>query len=637
MDTLLDVQNKLYKLYEEARKKYPFKEDEDWIPADMYDDDKEEPPEVTDRLVYMTDEIRRIDDDDFLSLIAIYYLTFFMEGINNRIFLEDLCNKEDENYYNEKIDSMVHDTKEDILENLKNPSITDDYLSDMIDMMLYHDFLLFDEDTEIDEYEDYEEWEELEKALNESSIFKSIFEKLHPNLKAEEKEYKKYKTQCYNMEKLLKIIPKSTEEFITIFTQAKRSLITTNCVMTFLEYWMDKIKEQNPELIKRIMIIIHRYYYVKQYLEGNGEDAKDRIAECIECIDDLVEAVDIIEYFAYFDVVQFSKEIAKVPEKDLKVFEDLINIENTMVYGTNGIWKKYERDGDLDCADDFYNRCNSWIDAIGSITRGQNERAAYVYFTEDKDKNMTIPRILFIYDCVENKLFEVLGRTYDGNVELELIDILEEKLKELDLLKDNELVINNLKYLNVMWSKIKSNTPLTNEEIDFIYEITEKHQIDFDCNIKMHHFPPKYISQLRKKSGDKKNLSQYFNCREDQVVIADEYEDSNYTDDMVVATALWHRGTTCNYPNLKAVLGCFMATTLNDAYSLDNLEVVCGDVFCESLKSSKHLEKLTRIGGIADFSGMYDTSHFNPNLVIERTARFKDDKKPNIKILNKDK
>ncbi len=641
MNTLLDVQNKLYELYAAAREKYPFDEEEEWEAFNIYDEDMEEPPEVNDRLVYIYNEILRENDDDLICLVAVYYLTFLMQDISNMEIVSELCNIESD-YYDDIMDSMKNDSKEEFLNKIRNPILDEDYLMDMLSVMMYHDFLEFDEDTEIEYREDYDEWEDLEKALTNSSIFKDIFEKFHPNIKAEEKEYKKYKTQCYNVERLLKLVPKSTEEFITIFMQAKKLLITNDCAMFFLEDWLDKIKEQNPELLKRIMIIILRYYFVEEYVKAPylGYEAEDKIAECIEYITDLPYYADIIDEFVNFDIVEFSKDIAKVPKSDLNVFEDLINIENTKTYGTSGTWKKYPEKNQhhFDHISDFEKRAYSWTDILGSVVHNPDKKQyAYAYFTKDKDGNMTIPRILFIYNYETNELSEVLGRDENGNLELELVDILEDKLKELDLLKGNELVINNLKYLNLISTKVKANIPLDNEEIDFLYEITKKHQIDFDCNINRHHFRPTYLTDLGKKSGDKKNLAKYFNCTEDQVVLPDKDGDYNYNQNMVVTTSLWHSGTTCKYPKLKAILGCLMATTLNDANSLDNLEVIGGDVFCESLKSSRHLEKLTRIGGLADFSGMTDVTHFNSNLVIERHARFKDGNEPkNIKILNKD-
>ena len=97
----------------------------------------------------------------------------------------------------------------------------------------------------------------------------------------------------------------------------------------------------------------------------------------------------------------------------------------------------------------------------------------YVYYTKDKRNKYKIPRIAIRLDG-HNKIGEIRGVDESQNIEEEMLDILESKLKEMDFLvpediEKNLLIVHDLRNLVLIKKKTINNIPLTTQEIMGLY------------------------------------------------------------------------------------------------------------------------------------------------------------------------
>lgn len=96
----------------------------------------------------------------------------------------------------------------------------------------------------------------------------------------------------------------------------------------------------------------------------------------------------------------------------------------------------------------------------------------YVYYTYDKNNNPTEPRIAIRMN-EKYKITEVRGIGKNQNIESEMIEIAEEKLKEFPYNegKKYQKKVHDMHLLTIIERKTNNNEELTREEIIFLYEI----------------------------------------------------------------------------------------------------------------------------------------------------------------------
>ena len=182
-----------------------------------------------------------------------------------------------------------------------------------------------------------------------------------------------------------------------------------------------------------------------------------------------------------------------------KTLEDIVgnNSFNTLYYVllqecrnnthniTNGIWIKYNKDS----KEDAYKLWNSIVYQNTLWCTKERERCIemlcgsrggdfYVYYTNDKNENPVIPRITIRF--VGERIKEIRGVLDSSqNLEPSLTSVVKKKLDSFDFLseeaKEKSLkAIEDSRKITKINQKTTKGLPITQEELDFIFEINDK-------------------------------------------------------------------------------------------------------------------------------------------------------------------
>lgn len=636
MNTIADMSKEIMRIYKESLEVYPFDEENQSIDEDdeeyeyekfmkeLEEDDEEEYEEVinTDRLTYILDRILEMPPSKFnnlVSLLAVYYYTITIDHYRNKNYKLDDEELEDEE---ELDDEELEDDYLKVINNIEDKSV-DDFLFDISeqnnDDLLY--MILRFAENEIEYYEEYHEEVELEEfegiGIVESFVkkdyLKDIFFKFHPNLEADIKEYNNYLKKEEYLKKVSNIVVKSNMDFIQLFEVVKRNFDDKFYLKHFLYKFLDNMQNKNKETFKQIIIVMLRYYYIKNYLE-NKEDIEYIKREVIYNINDTKDNninrfEFVIDEFLNFKFQSFMNDYQKVSTLDgiKEDFEEFITLDNLKTYGLDGEWKSYCSKEEINkLKDEIFKYCPCWSFDSHII----DYTKCIVYFSKNKTGKNNIPRII-MYVNSNNEITKVSGREQNSCIEYELLDILQEKVYSFSNALDIISKIETLRYISNINDKVCNNMDLTKEEICFLYDIDKKLDIGFfgswDYRIK----------DIKEKAGIKKCLAKYYDCEEKNVAV--NYKELN--EETVVFVGGFHALKNCNFPKLKVIFGDAFCDILRSAEGLKSLEVIKGDAAFELLKSLNDLESLLKIEGNAHFNSI-EEHELNPNLYVDGDIYF---------------
>ena len=155
----------------------------------------------------------------------------------------------------------------------------------------------------------------------------------------------------------------------------------------------------------------------------------------------------------------------------------LIQMEENRIVngiGVEGKWIKYEQgDNYQELWKSLQGKNTGWCTAGEMTCKEQIEDGDfYVYYTYDKDGNPTEPRIAIRMDGTD-EIAEVRGIGRDQNLEPEMVQIVETKLKDFPN-NEGEIYqkkVHDMRLLTEIERKTNSNEELTQEEIIFLYEL----------------------------------------------------------------------------------------------------------------------------------------------------------------------
>ncbi len=140
-----------------------------------------------------------------------------------------------------------------------------------------------------------------------------------------------------------------------------------------------------------------------------------------------------------------------------------------------GIWKKYEMGSDSKVLyDSIFGKGTDWCLSVGiDIVEEYLEKGdIYIYYTEDKNKQFNSPRLVIRTE--NNQICEIRGISLDQHIESGMEEILEEKIKEFPNKDEYIKSLNDIKLLNNIYEKCMKKVELTNNELEFLYEINNK-------------------------------------------------------------------------------------------------------------------------------------------------------------------
>lgn len=615
MDSLLDMGQKIFELYKKALEKYPYIESED---NSNNNNSIEEEQNETERLNYVLEEISYMPDeilDNFISLLAVYYYTKFEETEEENELYEEYDDDEDEyeydndeDEYDNKIfkdietqtkEEFIYDTKQENNEHLT--TMVSDFIEEEITSLYDLDML---EEIEYDNYDVLNLFEEVE--YNE---IEKIITKFHPNPTKELKNYKDIINIEKYIEKATKIKINSTGQFIQLYEVVRKNVNNKDFLKTFLLKVLDMIEQENNKTFREIIVLILRYYYIKNYLKKQNdiEETKLDIYFAIKEIDDFSRYSNIIEEFIDFNFQKFYENFDKIPQDIKDTLQECITLENLNTYGTEGLWTEYSSKKEyLEQEKNIIKYCPTWF--IPDWQKNKNNEDKYIiYYTKDKNNNFNIPRILLTIDK-NNNIIKIDGKDQNSCIEYELLDILENKVLEYPNIKNILNTINILKIYSSINKKINNNEELNNTETEILFNIKTKKD-----NIFFNHFDYR-IEEMKEKANKKKILAKYYNCKEEQIALKEEELNK---ETVVLMNSLDSSCTKLNLPKLKIIFGNIYCDRIENGEELKSLEQIKGLASFASLKSSKGLENLIYIGDNLYLNSIEDYNYFNPNLNVE--------------------
>ena len=249
-----------------------------------------------------------------------------------------------------------------------------------------------------------------------------------------------------------------------------------------------------------------------------------------------------------------------------------------------GIWIKYDQGSDpKPLVDSLQGRGTGWCTAGYETAKTQLEVGDfYVYYTKDSNGEYKQPRIAIRME--NGKIGEIRGIAEHQNLESEMKDALEEKLKEFSDKDKYSKKVNDMETLTKIYNEYK-NRELEIDELKFLYEIDNKIE-------GFGYFRDPRINEILEGRNYKEDLSKVFNCSHDNI--------SNNEKDV-----LHGKKILCFYGNLR----------LGKLTNIDDLvlpEIICGDLELDGLITAEKLILPRKITGYLDLKHLKKVS----NLVL---------------------
>lgn len=140
-----------------------------------------------------------------------------------------------------------------------------------------------------------------------------------------------------------------------------------------------------------------------------------------------------------------------------------------------GKWVKYEQgDNYKELLESIQGKNTGWCTRSEDVCKYQISNGDfYVYYTYDEEGNATNPRLAIRMNG-KNKIEEIRGVGKKENIEPHFENIIAEKLKEFPDAEHYKKRIKDTKILTYIYTKYKTNKPLTEDDLEFIYEINDK-------------------------------------------------------------------------------------------------------------------------------------------------------------------
>lgn len=268
---------------------------------------------------------------------------------------------------------------------------------------------------------------------------------------------------------------------------------------------------------------------------------------------------------------------------------------------TEGMWIKYEQGSDYNkLRNSLQGYYTGWCTAAGeNFAKTQLEGGDfYVYYSLNENKEAKVPRIAIRMDGKE-KIGEIRGIANNQNMEVEMIPILNEKLKEFPDKDEYLKKEQDMNKLTLIDNKINNNDELSKEELKFLYEVNDE-IIGFGYN------KDPRIDEIKSKRNVKKDYAKIYNIDEDEIAISQEEYEKNFNKIKILVGNL-NLGYLTDIKDLKLP---FIVTGYLDLSGLVSVEdLVCPKIVGEyldlsNLKTVKNLILPRKVGDYLDLSSL---------------------------------
>ena len=257
----------------------------------------------------------------------------------------------------------------------------------------------------------------------------------------------------------------------------------------------------------------------------------------------------------------------------------------------DGIWKKYNKGSNPEILfNDINGKGTGWCTAGGIETARAHINGGdfHVYYTKDRERNYTKPRIAIRMEG--NQIAEIRGISENQNIEANMEKVVDKKLEEFPDRDKYKKKVKDMEMLTYIYTKHENEGELTKTDLRFLYEIDDK-------ITGFGYARDPRIEELLQERNVRKDLTLVLDCKEKNISLTEEEALSGNI--IYHYGSLWLNNLT-NAEGLKfpdKIGGDLYLRSLTSAKGLELPDEIEGDLNLSSLISAEGLKLPTEIGG----------------------------------------
>ena len=257
----------------------------------------------------------------------------------------------------------------------------------------------------------------------------------------------------------------------------------------------------------------------------------------------------------------------------------------------DGIWKKYNKGSNPEILfNDINGKGTGWCTAGGIETARAHINGGdfHVYYTKDRERNYTKPRIAIRMEG--NQIAEIRGIDKDQNIEANMEKVVDKKLEEFPDRDKYKKKVKNMEMLTYIYTKHQNKGKITKADLRFLYEIDDK-ITGFGYK------KDPRIEEILEGRNVRKDLALVLDCKEKNISLTEE--------EALSGNIIYHYGSLdldslTNAKGLKLpdkVEGSLCLGNLRSAEGLELPNEICGDLDLMGLTSVEGLKLPDKVGG----------------------------------------
>ena len=274
----------------------------------------------------------------------------------------------------------------------------------------------------------------------------------------------------------------------------------------------------------------------------------------------------------------------------------LDSIKDDGFKSNDGIWKKYNKESNPEILfNDINGKGTGWCTAGGIETARTHINGGdfHVYYTKDRERNYTKPRIAIRMEG--NQIAEIRGISENQNIEANMEKVVDKKLEEFPDRDKYKKKVKDMEMLTYIYTKHENKGELTKTDLRFLYEIDDK-------ITGFGYARDPRIEELLQERNVRKDLTLVLDCKEKNISLTEEEALSGNI--IYHYGSLWLNNLT-NAEGLKfpdKIGGDLYLRSLTSAKGLELPDEIEGDLNLSSLISAEGLKLPDKIGGYLDLN-----------------------------------
>ena len=243
----------------------------------------------------------------------------------------------------------------------------------------------------------------------------------------------------------------------------------------------------------------------------------------------------------------------------------------------DGIWKKYNKGSNPEILfNDINGKGTGWCTAGGIETARAHINGGdfHVYYTKDRERNYTKPRIAIRMEG--NQIAEIRGISENQNIEANMEKVIDKKLEEFPDRDEYKKKVKDMEMLTYIYTKYQNKGELTKTDLRFLYEIDDK-------ITGFGYARDPRIEELLQERNVRKDLTLVLDCKEKNISLTEE--------EALSGNIIYHYGS-------------LWLNNLTNAEGLKFPDKIGGDLYLRSLTSAKGLELPDEIEGDLNLSSL---------------------------------